>query len=299
MNAIDFSCKHHILLEDEGGRLTPMDEPYFRADEIRPGTWKILSDGDFSYLLEGSDEAIVIDSGYGAGNIREFCQTLTSKPVLRIANTHDHFDHTANNCYFDLSYMSAQTKPLATLPFPSFAGIVFPRDYSIEIVADGDIIPLNGRDLLVFEIPDHAVGSLAFLDRKARILFSGDELGMPSGKPLNGSVERWVRYIGKLLHHRSEYDVIYGGAGEIDPFIAERYLENARHILTGYEGVRFEPNPFPGSARITPEGKTVWKRRFPHPGDEPKDWNDNHDLKRVMYYADCGIIYDIRKIHEV
>lgn len=66
--------------------------------------------------------------------------------------------------------MSAETLPLATQPFPSFEGIVFPRDYAVEIVHDGDVIPLAGRDLLVIQIPDHAVGSLAFLDGRERIL---------------------------------------------------------------------------------------------------------------------------------
>ena len=172
---IDFSCKHDIWLEDEDGSLQRMDMPFFRAWPVAPGTWRILSDGDYSYLVEGDDEAILIDSGYGAGNIREFAGTLTDKPVSRIANTHDHFDHPANNSYFDLAYMSAQTQPLATRPFPSFEGIDFPRDYPVQLVTDGDIIPLAGRPLRVFFIPDHAVGSLAFLDEKERILFSGDE----------------------------------------------------------------------------------------------------------------------------
>lgn len=194
---IDFSSKKDIFLEDEDGLIVPMSEPYFRAKPIAPGTWQVLSDGDYSYLLEGDDEALLIDSGYGAGDIRAYCQTLTEKPLSKIANTHHHFDHTANNSYFDLAYMSAATKPLATIPFPSFAGIDFPRDYPVQIVGDGDVIPLKGRELLVFEIPDHAVGSLAFLDRKERILFSGDEF-MLMGKSLNGGVAHWLAMLQKL-----------------------------------------------------------------------------------------------------
>ena len=50
MPMIDFSCKKDILLEDEDGLLTPMSEPYFRNWLIAPGTWRVLSDGDYSYL---------------------------------------------------------------------------------------------------------------------------------------------------------------------------------------------------------------------------------------------------------
>ncbi|MBQ9262848.1 MAG: MBL fold metallo-hydrolase [Clostridia bacterium] len=182
----DFSCKSNILLEDEEGNRTPMSEPYYRVKEIAPKTWQILSDGDFSYLLEGEDgDAILIDSGYGAGNIREYCEQLIGHPVPRIINTHHHFDHTALDGLFDLVYMAAESVPLATIPFPSFEGIRFPRNYTVQIVEDGDIIPLKGRDLLVFKAPDHAVGSIMLLDKAGRILFAGDELGMPFGKPIN------------------------------------------------------------------------------------------------------------------
>jgi hypothetical protein len=139
--AIDFSSKHDILIRSEDGSLTPMDVPYFKPTLVAPGTWQILSDGDYTYLVEGDAEALVIDSGYGAGNIREYCQSLTKKPVKNIVNTHDHFDHTANNSYFERAYMSAETKRKATIPFPSFEGINFPRDYPVEVIGDGYKFP--------------------------------------------------------------------------------------------------------------------------------------------------------------
>lgn len=298
MDLIDFSCKHDIMLEDEQGLRVPMDEPYFRSLKIAGGTWQILSDGDYSYLLEGDDEAILIDSGYGAGNIRQYCRSLTLKPLRRIINTHDHFDHTANNCYFECAYMTAQTKPLATIPFPSFEGIDFPRDYPVEIVADGDLVPLTGRDLLVIEIPDHAVGSIALLDKKKRILFSGDELGMIHGKPLNDSVENWLKLMEKLTAYRGYYDQIFGGPGEGDVDIVEKYRQNCCHILEGNEGTPAEPIEFPDTLTIDEQGRQVWRRRLPHPGDGPKDINSGLEYRRIMDYGGCKIIYDKRRLFD-
>lgn len=57
---IDFLCKHHILLEHEDGSRQPMDVSFFQSEKIAPGTWQILSDGDYSYLVEGENEALVI-----------------------------------------------------------------------------------------------------------------------------------------------------------------------------------------------------------------------------------------------
>lgn len=100
MKELDWSCKENILIKGFDGRLIPMSEPYFESRQIAPGTWQILSSGDYSYLLAGEGQGLLIDSGYGAGNIREYCEKLCGLPVPWIANTHEHFDHTANNCYF-------------------------------------------------------------------------------------------------------------------------------------------------------------------------------------------------------
>jgi glyoxylase-like metal-dependent hydrolase (beta-lactamase superfamily II) len=297
MKNIDFSCKHDILIENEDGSLLPMDEPYFASEKIAPGTWKILSDGDYFYLVEGDNEALVIDSGYGCGNVREYLQSLTVKPVKNIANTHDHFDHTANNAYFDCAFMSAETEPLRTIPFKSFEGIEFPRDYKVQVIDEGYEFHLGNRDLVTFKIPDHAVGSLAFLDRKERILFSGDEIGMPMGKKLNGSVEIFANYMEKLSLYRHEFDVICAGFGVLDASIVDRYLKNVRHILAGNEGMQYEKPVFPRTPLSA--SRTIYKRRLPHPCDLPKEFYEEADRNlRVMEYADCRIIYDIRKIHD-
>lgn len=295
---IDFSCKHDIWLEDEDGSLQPMDEPYFRSWRIAPGTWQILSDGDFSYLVEGDEEAILIDSGYGAGNIREYAQSLTEKPLSKICNTHDHFDHTANNCYFDLAYMSPQTYPLATIPFPSFEGITFPRDYPVKLVGDGDIIPLKGRELKVFLVNDHAVGSLCFLDEKEGILFSGDEF-MPFGKSLRGSVSHWVQVLEKLLRHLNRIQrLCAGGWPDLSPELIQQQYECACRILDGFEGEPAEPGHFPGDERMDELSRRIWKRRIPHPGDGPKDLNAGLEYRRCLRYAGASIQYDVRKIRD-
>lgn len=296
---IDFSCKRDILLEDAQGVRVPMSEPYYRAVEIAPKTWQILSDGDFSYLLAGEDDdALLIDTGYGAGNIREYCETLAGRPVRRAVNTHDHFDHTALNCLFDTVYMSKETEPLAAIPYPSFEGITFPRDYAVEIVDDGDIIPLKGRDLLVFKIPDHAVGSIALLDRKARLLFGGDEFAMPFGKPVNGTVEHWAAMLEKLVPYRKDYDALWCGPGQGDPDIVEKLLANCRAILNGAEGEPFSREPFNAWEETDEEGHKIWKRQLPHPGDGPKKWVDESRWTRRYGEPPAAIVYDIRRIYD-
>lgn len=275
VKTIDFTCKHDVLIRSADGMLLPMDTPYFEYDCIAPGTWRIRSDGDVSYLVEGEREAIVIDSGYGAGNLRDYCQTLTVKPLRCIINTHDHFDHTANNAYFDKAYMTEATRPLATIPYPSFDGIDFPRDYPVEIVKDGDKIDLGGRTLEVIEIPDHAVGSIALLDSRERILFSGDEI-TTGFKWVNGTVDTVLEQMKRLHGRKDEFDVIWTGQGEsCSPHTIRQYVETMEYLLnggTGEPGMGYFP---PRRRAMEPDpqyaGITIYERGRTRPCDQKLD----------------------------
>lgn len=289
---IDFSCKHDVLIRNPDGSYSPMDEPFFQAEQIAPNTWRILSSGDFSYLAAGDREAVAIDTGYGAGNIREFMQTLTDKPVRNVINTHHHFDHTANNSYFEKAYMHPEAFARATIPYASFQGIDFPRNYEFAAVREGDVYDLGGRTLEFFEIPDHTPDGIAILDRKERIFFIGDEL-MPWGKELNVPLGTFVGYLEKLLAHRQEFDRMFAGGGELDPAYLDRYYACAQEILKGNLGAPFDRRPGGGPALPPgPHGETVYDRQIPHAGDggasepvPPGNWY-------VLEHGGVRIVYD-------
>lgn len=295
---IDFSCKHDILIRNDDGTYSRMDEPYYRAELVAPNTWKILSSGDHSYLVAGDNEAVSIDTGYGAGNIREYLQTLTDKPVLNTFNTHSHFDHSANNGYFEKAFMAEEGLERATIPYASFAGIDFIQDYERVAVDEGFVYDLGGRTLEVFKIPDHTPDGIALLDRKERLLFTGDEF-MEMGKMLNVSLTTFYGYLEKLMAHRSEFDRLCGGARVFDASFLDSYYECAKYILAGHKGepqkpMHHGPRPMPKG----PNGETVYDRIMPHPGDggagkaEPGPKRERY----VVEYAGARIIYDINNI---
>ena len=303
VKSIDFSSHHNVMIRSEDGTLTPMDVPYYRSTQIAPGAWRIESDGDYSYLIEGDNEALAIDTGYGAGNIREYLQTLTKKPVRYVANTHDHFDHTANNAYFDKAFMSAETAKLATIPFQSFAGIDFPRDYPKEIIGDGYKFQLGNREVEVFVIPNHTRGGTAYLDKRSRILFSGDEIFQGSITiAAFGSVAQYERNMAKLAARRGEFDQLAtGGFGVIDASWVDKYLANARYILAGHEGEPVtQQQGRPPAPPADPSGAIVYRRRFPRPGDGGAGAGGGapDTNRRKMTYEGSGITYDVRHIRD-
>ncbi len=287
MNAIDFSPKHDILIRHKDGILTPMDVPYYEAIQIDESTWQIMSSGDYHYLLVGDEAGVAIDTGYGAGNLREYLEKLCGKPVPWVINTHHHFDHTANNFYFDMAYMGKEALDLASIPYPSFDGIRFPApDYPKTAVGDGDIIPLKGRELEIICIGDHTADGIAILDRTHRLLFTGDEI-MERGKTLNNTVSKWKNDLEKLLAHKEEFDAVYGGAQKVADDALEIFYEAACRILKGEELVK--PRQSGKRPPVTDErdasGHIIYDCQFPHSADVPKNgfFKENQNMADVVY----------------
>ncbi|MCD7861966.1 MAG: MBL fold metallo-hydrolase [Lachnospiraceae bacterium] len=268
--SVDFSAKHDVLIRHKDGTLTPMDEPYYEVTKIGEDTWQIMSSGDYHYLVVGDEEGISIDTGYGAGNLREFLEQLGGKPVTKCINTHYHFDHSANNCYFDTVYMAEEDVDRAAIPYPSFEGISFPRDYGVEIVGDRSVIPLKGRELEIFKIGDHTAGGIAILDRKGRFLFTGDEL-MPGMKNISATVEKLRGDMGKLMTHREEFDTLCGGPSVLPGDTVEIFYEAAGLILDGkLEPTSYRPGPRPQHEEPKEGQPIIYDCQAPHPEDVPK-----------------------------
>lgn len=299
---IDFSCKHDVLIKNPDGSFSHMDEPWFHAEKIAPGTWQILSSGDYSYLFEGEKEAVSIDTGYGAGNLREFLQTLTDKPVKNVINTHNHFDHTANNGYFEKAYMGHKAVPLATIPYASFEGIEFIQDYERVGIGEGFIYDLGGRTLEIFDIPDHTADGIAMLDRKERLLVVGDEL-MPRyiGKRLaRVTIGTFFGYLEKLMAHRHEFDRLVCGSGVHDAKLLDEYYQCAKLIMDGNKGEPVQGGKRGGPPTMPPgpNGELVYDRMMPHAGDGGAGKAQPAGNYYVQYFNGLKIVYDLDKTED-
>ena len=277
--SINFSSKHYVFIKNSDGSLTPMDEPWFDAEEIAPGTWKIQSDGDYCYLLEGDSIAVMIDCGYGAGNIRQYAETLTTKPVKYVINTHYHFDHTANDAYFDAAFMTAESIPYATVPYTSFSGITFPRDYPVITVIDGYTLNLGNRELKIIAFPhsNHTLGGIAILDKSRRILFSGDEFLFPSKAELNISLEDFAKNMKRIENVRSDFDVLYAGTGKKDGTMFDQYYQAAMYGISPQMTYTLSDKTQKRTETLekTADGHIIYTRGSVRPGDQTENAPEN------------------------
>ena len=58
---------------------------FYRAEKVNDRVTAILSlTGEIMYLVNGSERSLLIDTCVGAGNLRDFVEKLTEKPVSGI-----------------------------------------------------------------------------------------------------------------------------------------------------------------------------------------------------------------------
>lgn len=197
----------------------------YMAWKLDEQTWVInfMSGTQNMYLLEGEEKALLIDTGFGAGNLRAFVEKLTSKPIV-VANTHFHPDHAAGNGEFEMAYMSRGSEMDAPSVYSSgavpFDITTLPHaDYEKVYVSEGNRIELGARTIEVLDVlPAHCNSSLFFLDREHKMFFCGDELEAAQVNLFDNSKNPKVQYYGEecLLNFKKNCERIRSLSSQFD-----------------------------------------------------------------------------------
>ena len=161
------------------------------------------------YLLEGDDRALLIDAGYWMPDLAKTVAKLTDKPVT-VALTHGHGDHVGGAIVYlgDWYYLDASDPigfpevsiHLADIPLIEYNA----RKCHVKanLLSDGDIIDLGGRQIEVLHTPGHTSGSVTFFDKERHYGFSGDAFGSTnlllftnSFRTLINTLDRTIEYM--------------------------------------------------------------------------------------------------------
>ncbi len=240
-----------------------ISQEWFEVYKLLDATYAIYEPYQFeeaiSYLVVGKDKAVVIDTGTGIGNLKQVVSMLNSLPVS-VVNTHGHWDHIGNNhqfkeiaCYNDSTCLNRLRSGMdnASLqrsitgdslwkPLPEGfdpATWKIPPVNPTTLLEEGDTIELGGRTLEVIHTPGHSPGSMCLLDKKNRILFTGDTFfpGPLYAYPEDVDIEDYMTSIDKLEERLDEYD--YLCSGHNDPWVKSevilRVAEAFREIMEG------------------------------------------------------------------
>lgn len=172
---------------------------WFEIYQVKDDTFALLEphhdEEVISYLVLGTERAILIDTGMGIGSIRAEVEQLTDLPVI-VVNTHAHFDHVGDNHRFDEVWVFDNDWEVARLERgysrEACAPFMGPNSY-LNLPAGFDpttheikpssptrrlshleAIDLGGRTLTVHHTPGHSPGSICLLDSRHNLLFTGD-----------------------------------------------------------------------------------------------------------------------------
>lgn len=180
----------------EGKKANIMNE-WFTIEEIDHTTFAISEykhwEKVHSYLVCGTDRALLIDTGLGVSNIEKVVRKLTDLPVL-VATTHVHWDHIGGHRYFDsIAVFKEEAAWLEKFPISLEEvkqnllqeACQFPKDFSPAnytlfsgkaqmILSDGDIIELGNRSLQIVHTPGHSPGHCCFYEKEKKYLYTGD-----------------------------------------------------------------------------------------------------------------------------
>lgn len=138
------------------------------TDNFHIGSGHVMA-SETMYLLEGSDSAILIDTGTHIPELRQVVDSLTDKPY-KVIITHVHPDHAGSiDAFSDVWINEADTANLRQM-FPD-------HKCSIHYFREGQTFNLGGRILEVVFTPGHTPGSTTFMDKKYGYGFSGDSFG--------------------------------------------------------------------------------------------------------------------------
>ena len=174
------------------------DDPWFEVYKVAPQTFAIYephqSEEVISYLIVGTKQALLFDTGMGIANIKKIVSRLTSRPVV-VLNSHTHDDHVGGNWQFNFIYgmdtaftrenakgstADAQAEIAPGEICGNLPKAFDPKTYRTKawhvsfFIHDGFRIKLGGRTVEVIATPGHTPDAIALIDRGNKLLFTGD-----------------------------------------------------------------------------------------------------------------------------
>jgi len=141
-------------------------EPY-TISELYPHFFVIEEGGVRCFLIAAQDKALLIDTGYGKGDLRAEVERLTAAPVT-VVQTHADGDHTGCTHQFTDILMHP-----SEMDYCGARGLELPH---IRPMWEGEVLRAGDYAFRVILIPGHTPGSIALLEEGKRFLISGDSV---------------------------------------------------------------------------------------------------------------------------
>ena len=201
----------------------------YKSYQIEPGFWCIEENGVRCFLFEGEDEAMLIDAGFGTGNLSEYISSFTPLPVKRLVITHADIDHIGCAEQFDHIM-------LHPADFDRFAN----SGKNCAVISplwENSEVSIGRWKFSVVLLSGHTPGSIALLDHEHRFLIAGDCVQTAPiymfGQGRN--LPAFIHSMDRLLDLSDSFDTIYASHGTLalTTEILSVLKKGAQEVLAG------------------------------------------------------------------
>lgn len=208
---------------------------YFSCEKIRNNITSIMDPGGVrAFLIEGTKEAILIDTCCGLGNLKEFVEKITKLPISVLC-THGHMDHAGGTYGFDIVYLNEADWELVKenttiekrymfvngeVDKPRFSKEQFvpQREEKYEKLEDGKCFDLGDTTLECIAVKGHTWGTMAVLIKEERVLLLGDACNPFTYLFLKGSTDiyTYMNSLKELQKRWNEFDSVWFSHGDVE-----------------------------------------------------------------------------------
>ena len=211
--------------------------------KIEDHFWIFEEDGVRSFLFEGTDRAMLVDTGFGTLPLGGMAAELTALPVF-LVNTHTDRDHTGRNREFGPVHMHPAEMEHYRNALPEGC-----RMEDVCPLWEGEVIDLGRWRFEVVLTPGHTPGSIMLLEREKRMLISGDSIQNGTiflfGEGRN--MTAFQSSLKRMMAMADAFDTIWPSHGgyPLTADIIPEILRGTRELLDGALPAQEPPWPMP------------------------------------------------------
>jgi glyoxylase-like metal-dependent hydrolase (beta-lactamase superfamily II) len=169
----------------------------------------------------GRDGETIVDTGLGIGDIHSVVKAITDQPITVVV-THRHCDHDGGADWYPsyfahkgdnaaiYSFLSSNLAKRILVHAAGKKGVKFtkkPYRSKPQYIDEKKTFDLGNRQISIISLPGHTKGSIALVDEKEKMIFSGDDVNPYLWLQLPGctSVQTWYDHAAPFVELCKNY----------------------------------------------------------------------------------------------